>query len=76
MVSKNDLYSYMIFIIAKLNGMNNKDAAKKMRKNYWHTQLMAWKVWPIACFINYSFMPIRYRVFFLNMVGFFWAIVF
>jgi len=56
----------MIFLIAKLNGASNTVAKDRVKDNYWKTQTTAWRVWPIAAMVNYSLMPIRYRVFFLN----------
>ncbi|CAI2377743.1 unnamed protein product [Moneuplotes crassus] len=67
---------YMCFLIAKLNGSTNKEAKRKMRENYWLTQVLSWKIWPIASLINYAFLPVRYRVLFLNMASFLWAILF
>eukprot|EP01132_Coremiostelium_polycephalum_P004919 gene4919-6132_t len=34
----------------------------------------SWKVWPLAQFINFGFVPPQLRVLFGNMVGFLWGI--
>eukprot|EP01133_Synstelium_polycarpum_P010597 gene10597-12331_t len=34
----------------------------------------SWKVWPLAQFINFSFVPSHLRVLFGNLVGFLWSI--
>ena len=35
---------------------------------------MSWRVWPLAQYLNFNFVPAQYRVLFGNLVGFFWGI--
>ncbi|EGG14870.1 pmp22 family protein [Cavenderia fasciculata] len=46
----------------------------KLYLDLWPTLLASWKVWPIAQFINFSFVPAQLRVLFGNFVGFMWSI--
>ncbi|GAM25535.1 hypothetical protein SAMD00019534_087100 [Acytostelium subglobosum LB1] len=38
------------------------------------TLMASWKVWPLAQFINFKFVPPHLRVLFGNLVGFAWSI--
>lgn len=38
------------------------------------TMLSSWKLWPLAQYINFNFVPSNLRVLFGNVVGFFWSI--
>ena len=38
------------------------------------TMLMSWRVWPLAQYINFNYVPANLRVLFGNLVGFFWSI--
>jgi peroxisomal membrane protein 2 len=39
------------------------------------TTVNSWKVWPIASFISFNYVPAELRVLFVNVVAFFWVII-
>lgn len=45
---------------------------KNCKKKFTSTIYANWKLWPIAQLINLSFIPIQYRVLYVNLVGVFW----
>ena len=45
----------------------------KVKKQFVSVQLNAWKIWPVASLVNYSFVPPSLRVLFMNCVGFMWS---
>lgn len=46
---------------------------KKMRSEFFHVVLAGAAVWPPAQMVNFFFVPLAYRVLFINMVGFGWS---
>ena len=45
-----------------------------LRTNLLPTMLMSWRVWPLAMYINFNYVPQQLRVLFGNLVGFAWSI--
>jgi hypothetical protein len=45
-----------------------------LSRNLLPTMLMSWRVWPVAQYINFNYVPANLRVLFGNLVGFFWSI--
>lgn len=46
-----------------------------IKSNFWPTTVNSWKVWPIASFISFNYVPAELRVLFVNVVAFFWVII-
>ena len=46
----------------------------KVRADLPATLVANWKLWPVANFINFRFVPLNYRVIFTNIVAIFWNI--
>jgi hypothetical protein len=46
----------------------------QIRRDYPLVQLNGWKVWPVAALINYKFVPLQFRVLFINCVALGWSI--
>jgi hypothetical protein len=61
-------------LLAILDGQPGK-MGQLIKQNAWQTQVTSWKVWPIASWINFNFIPNELRVLFVNVIGFFWVIV-
>ena len=36
---------------------------------------VAVQVWPLAALINYKFVPLQFRVLFINFVAMFWSVI-
>jgi hypothetical protein len=43
------------------------------RRDYPKVQMNGWRLWPLAALINYKFIPLQFRVLFVNMVALFWG---
>ena len=67
MVSHMIYIRFMIFMIAKMNGVTTDQSVDRVKSNWWKTQQVAWRVYPIVAVINFTIMPLRYRVFFNNI---------
>jgi hypothetical protein len=50
------------------------ETIKKIKKDYFNAYINSLKVWPLANFINFFFVPIGYRVLFVNLIGACWSI--
>jgi len=61
-------------LLAIFDGQPGK-MGQLIKQNLWPTQLTSWKVWPIASWVNFNFIPPELRVLFVNLVGFFWVII-
>lgn len=49
------------------------ELAGRVRRDYLAVQRNGWRVWPLAGLINYRFVPLEYRVLFMNMVALLWT---
>jgi hypothetical protein len=63
-------YLYMDLI----SGKGIKGAIEEFKKKYIPTMIANWKFWPIISGINFTFVPIQYRVLFDNTGCIFWNI--
>jgi hypothetical protein len=46
---------------------------QKIWREYPNVQLNGWKLWPAASMLNYRFVPLNYRVLYLNVVALIWC---
>lgn len=46
---------------------------QRLRRDYPMIQLNGWKLWPLAAFFNYRYVPLKLRVLFVNVVAFCWC---
>lgn len=51
---------------------NVKKAWENLQENFWPTMIVNWKIWPAAQLINFTIIPLHYRLLFANSVGLFW----
>lgn len=65
---------FFFSVIGLLESQNIQQIQSKIVKDYWETQKMSWRIWPIAQFINFAVVPSPMRILFINLVGFFWGI--
>lgn len=42
-------------------------------RDYPSVQLQGWRLWPAAGLLNYRFVPLEYRVLFINLVALCWS---
>eukprot|EP00897_Mesotaenium_endlicherianum_P002764 jgi/Mesen1/2515/ME000016S01862 len=63
----------MAYISLVVEGRSWHLTRRKLEKDYASVQLNGWKVWPLAALINYRYVPIQFRVLFVNIVGIFWS---
>lgn len=66
--------SMMLFTIDVYDTLDPARSAANTRDKIWECTLANWKIWPLASLINFSVMPVRYRVLFANFVGYIWNI--
>ncbi|CAE8686654.1 unnamed protein product [Polarella glacialis] len=50
------------------------DVPQAVSEKLWPSLLASWMVWPPFIVVNYKFVPLPYRVLFLNCVSFVWNI--
>jgi protein Mpv17 len=73
-------------IIGLLERKNIREIKSKIVANYWETQKMSWKIWPLVQLVNFAIVPGNFsrclcltlqgnlRILFINAVSFFWGI--
>ncbi|CAM9490485.1 unnamed protein product [Phaeothamnion confervicola] len=44
----------------------------KLNAEFWSVMVANWKIWPLANFVNFAFVPLELRVLFANVVAIFW----
>jgi hypothetical protein len=57
-----------------LQGKSSRSIRGMVLKNFWGAQTMSWRVWPLAQWVNFNYVPPHLRTLFGNLVGFFWNI--
>jgi len=65
---------FFFTVISLLEGKNLNQIVEKVKKEYWITQKMSWRIWPLVQLINFAVVPGELRLLFINMVSFFWGI--
>lgn len=46
----------------------------RLARDYPGVQRNGWRVWPLASFLNYRFVPLQLRVLFVNLVALCWCV--
>lgn len=64
---------FMSFATLLLEGRSVSALRAKISRDYVSVQLNGWKLWPIAALINYQFVPLKFRVLFINVVALVWS---
>lgn len=64
---------FMSFATLALEGKSLAALRQKVATDYPAVQLSGWKLWPLAALINYRFVPLKFRVLFINLVALFWS---
>lgn len=64
---------FMSFATLALEGKSLGALRQKIATDYPSVQVNGWKLWPLAALINYRFVPLKFRVLFINMVALFWS---
>ena len=55
------------------SGKSLQQATDELKVKMLPTLLANWKVWPFIMLINFTIIPIPFRVFYTNICGMFWA---
>lgn len=55
------------------NGKGLSNTYEALKSKLWPTLCDNWKVWPFLMAINFSIVPIHWRVMYANIFGMFWA---
>jgi len=56
-------------VMGLLEGLSFREIKERIKTNYWSTQKMSWKIWPVAQVINFAVIPGSLRILFMNVVG-------
>jgi hypothetical protein len=68
-------YLFIFFYtVARLEGHSSSETWKRVRNIFLSSLLWNWAVWGPAQYINMSYVPLKYRVLFMNVVAFAWNI--
>ena len=68
------LMTSFLFLNDFLLNWNVKSAINNVREKLWRGLKTNWTVWPPVQFINFTLIPVHFRVLFVNIVGLFWSI--
>jgi protein Mpv17 len=55
-----------------MSALEGTSAKEKLDKTYWNALTSNWMVWPFVQVVNFSFVPLDYRVLFVNGLSIFW----
>jgi len=65
---------FFFTVIGLLDRQSFGQIRERIRLNYWETQKMSWRVWPLVQLVNFMVVPSVLRLPFINIVSFFWGI--
>lgn len=54
-------------------GRDLRGTALSVKEKMWPTLRVNWVVWPVVQAVNFSLVPLQFRVLFVNIVGLFWS---
>ena len=55
-----------------VEGRSAQHTQQRLKRDYPGIQWNGWKLWPLAAFVNYTYVPLKLRVLFVNVVAFCW----
>merc|ERR1711907_311735 len=61
-----------LVIFTKMNGMSHTETIDTIKNEFWGIQSKAWPFWISVQAINFKFMPLAYRVLFIQVASIFW----
>mmetsp|Transcript_42930 Transcript_42930/g.67316 ORF Transcript_42930/g.67316 Transcript_42930/m.67316 type:complete len:249 (+) Transcript_42930:50-796(+) len=59
--------------VYKLSGQSWGQVAKNVKNNLWAVQVLNWKMWPFAQFINFNFIPPELQLLYMNCIALCWT---
>lgn len=59
-------------IFTKMNGLNNFESIETIKNEFWGIQTKSWPFWMSVQAINFRFMPLAYRVLFIQVASILW----
>lgn len=64
---------FMTYISMVVEGRSWTATRTKVRNEYPGVQSKGWRLWPVAQFVNQSFVPLEFRVLWTNCVALLWS---
>lgn len=72
--SSRPLYDTGYFTVRSiLEGTGLKGASEKLQTRFLSTLFGAWRFWPMANAVNFWFVPMQFRVLYMNVLSLFWT---
>jgi len=62
----------LFFIVMNILNMTPFNIKRQIKRDLLNTLKSNWKIWPVAQFINFYFVPVQLRVLFGNVIAFGW----
>merc|ERR1711879_654814 len=66
--------TFFFYYLDLMNGLNFQQATEEYKKKFFPTLKMNWTVWPAIMAVNFSIVPVPYRVLYANITGMFWSV--
>lgn len=66
--------TFFFYYLDLSNGLNFQQATEEYKKKFMPTLYMNWTIWPAIMAINFSIVPVPYRVLYANLTGMFWSV--
>ncbi|CAK0760882.1 hypothetical protein CVIRNUC_002809 [Coccomyxa viridis] len=64
---------FMSYIALVVEGRSFDFTKAKLYTDFSGVQKNGWRLWPLASWVTYQYIPLRLRVLFVNVVAFFWS---
>eukprot|EP00287_Rhodomonas_sp_CCMP768_P008962 CAMPEP_0196716898 /NCGR_PEP_ID=MMETSP1091-20130531/321_1 /TAXON_ID=302021 /ORGANISM="Rhodomonas sp., Strain CCMP768" /LENGTH=222 /DNA_ID=CAMNT_0042057085 /DNA_START=226 /DNA_END=894 /DNA_ORIENTATION=- len=60
--------------VYKASGQSWAKVAKSLQATFWSAQVLNWKMWPFAQFINFNFVPPELQLLYMNLIALVWTV--
>mmetsp|Transcript_16125 Transcript_16125/g.32292 ORF Transcript_16125/g.32292 Transcript_16125/m.32292 type:complete len:241 (-) Transcript_16125:269-991(-) len=60
--------------VYKASGQSWNKVGKSLAATWWPAQILNWKMWPFAQFINFNFIPPDLQLLYMNLVALIWTV--
>ncbi|KAK9805989.1 hypothetical protein WJX73_001108 [Symbiochloris irregularis] len=64
---------FMAYVSIVIEGNSAQKTRQNLQASFAAVQAQAWKLWPLVSIINYTYVPLRFRVLVMNVVALFWS---
>jgi len=63
----------MMSFVYRVSGQSWPQMVKSLRASFWNAQVLNWKMWPIAQYVNFNYVPAELQLLYMNCIALVWT---